>query len=227
MTDRVYALASQNLQIPAIDLNGQELDIFIDVDYWSGGALSNIFHNLEEVRVDLIENWHDLDLNQLEALRTDRLVQIEEEIYDCRFQTRLRVLSSQVRINIADIALLALERQGFTLQTCGYDRHDQRCAFTASTRNLDGSEVVIQVTPSDLDLGKNDLHVHSKDAELRTLHELKLRSETLRQVLSNCGLEVGAMTIDKGNTASPYPQRLIPNRRVSESGKKAMYRVQP
>jgi hypothetical protein len=221
MVDRLYGIIEENWNVYAVDIDGNEIDCVIDVNFWTDGMLSQITLFLDKIREWLATQREGISLEQLLNLRAEQLLKIENAIHDCRFQARLAVLSSQLRINIADVALTALEEQGFAIQKSGYDRHDKRASFTATTRHLDGSEVVIKVVPSGDDQMKNDLHVQSSDAEVRTQHELRLRMQTIQRILTGYGLELAPIQVEQVPVA-PDAGHNRSRKRVTE--RKSTYR---
>ena len=81
-------------------------------------------------------------------------------------------LNSQLRVNIADIVIQALESQGFCFAASEYLQNDQRKAFSANVTNLAGDKIIIGVEPNKGEPGSSNLHLISADAEQRTEHEL-------------------------------------------------------
>jgi hypothetical protein len=118
-------------------------------------------------------------------------------------------LNSQLRINIADLVIEALQKQGYVLQQAEYAGSDQRMAYSAKVRNLEGNEIVIQVYPSDL-VGKNELHLVSLDRENRTEHELRQRSLEVTRSLGQHGLQVDNLRSigSDRKRPDPIPQQL-------------------
>lgn len=104
---------------------------------------------------------------------------------------RVNALNSQLRINIADLVVRALQEQGFALEGSEYKSADQRSTYGARLTNLEGNEVVVQVAPTGQNLGANELHLESLDREERTEHELQQRWYEVSRSLASFGLEVG------------------------------------
>jgi hypothetical protein len=103
----------------------------------------------------------------------------------------VNALNSQLRINIADLVVRALQDQGYALESSDYESADQRKTYDALLSNLDGSEVVVKVAPSGRDLGQNELHLQSIDREEHTEHELQQRWLEVSRSLTHYGLDVG------------------------------------
>jgi len=57
---------------------------------------------------------------------------IKEEFDTLIYETRLAVIFAQMRINIADIAIQALEKQGFALNECGFEENNMLMPYYIS-----------------------------------------------------------------------------------------------
>jgi hypothetical protein len=187
-------MAERNRKSPAIDLQGNELDILIEVDHWSGGELSRLIEYTGDL-LDQLETSNELlDFATLENLINETIPELSCELEDIITRVRMDVISSQMRINIADLVIGALSEQGFVPESSGYSKADLRDSFYANVRNLEGSEIVIQVEPIEGIGNRNELHLHSLDHEGKTRHELRQRSKEITRSLQKYGLQVGAMS---------------------------------
>jgi hypothetical protein len=193
---RFYAMLANCQSLPALDTDGNELPYEIDVDFWCGRKLSRLTEKTRNVLQQLEKNQAILDADALNQLIQTDFPASQEELDRLVVDARLAALNSQVRINIADLVVQALEQQGFVLQESKYSNNDQRKAFSARVQNLEGSEVVIQVMPVPGDAGKNELQLHSLDKDQRTEHELRQRSSEISRTLNDYGLVVGAITAE-------------------------------
>jgi ferritin-like metal-binding protein YciE len=188
--EAVYQLldiANDSRMCSAHDLDGQELPILVDSNYWSNGELQRAIDAIEELGLRL--QTVDISLTDLNQILKNELPRARKSVEQAIFLARLAVLNSQLRINIADLVIEALQKQGYILQQAEYSRDDQRLAYSAKVRNLEGNEIVIQVHPCE-EMGMNELHLVSLDREQRTEHELRQRSFEVTRSLSNYGLKV-------------------------------------
>jgi hypothetical protein len=171
----------------AHDLDGCELPEPVDIVFWSGGELDQVIERIENYGYRLQSD--ELSSTELLTMLKHDLPEAQQAVEGAVYKARLAVLNSQLRINIADLVIDALQKQGFVLQQAEYARDDQRMAYSARVRNLEGNEIVIQVNPSDC-VGKNELHLVSLDREQRTEHELRQRSLEVTRSLGQYGLHV-------------------------------------
>ncbi|MBA4379095.1 MAG: hypothetical protein C0393_00120 [Anaerolinea sp.] len=186
-------LAKKNREIPAIDLNGNEMPFSIDLKKWSGEKYLTLIQQINGIHSILRNNAQRLTIQDLRNYLQEVLPQLENELDDLIFQARWEVINSQIRVNIADLALQALEKQGFVLNQGGYVNNDMRETFFASMRNIEGSEVFIYVDPGRENT--NALVIDSKDKLPRTEHELRKRFQEISQTLLQYGLQVGPMEV--------------------------------
>lgn len=181
---------------PAIDLEGNELPEMIPVDIWTNGRLSQLSNEVEQVFRELDQSGCTQKTNQLQSILNNFIPQRIESLVDIIHDARKAVLSSQMRINIAEVVVAALEKQGFALADAAYELDEMRNPFHARLVSLDGSEVMIRVVPSK-DTGSNDIFMENHDAEERTDYELKNRASEITQSLGQYGLAVTNMQILK------------------------------
>lgn len=139
---------------------GEEMEL--DVDFWTGGGLarheaelenqiSELIDGEEILTIDDVRRWHE----QLDATSgtTDELVQT----------AKAAVLASQIRFNLAQIALDVFETQGFRLYDSTYEGDDPRNAYVMKVRNIAGSEIVSVIAPFEGNFGENRLTLHAYD----------------------------------------------------------------
>jgi hypothetical protein len=175
---------------PAHDLDGEELSVDIDVNYWSSGELGRLVERVNSLLNKLDLEPAELGSGDLADLIETELPKLRQGLQDAVYHARLAALNSQLRINIADLVIQALQRQGYALQDAVYSSDDMRRSYAAKVKNMEGSEIVVRVDPDAADVGRNELHLISLDKEMRTEHELVQRSREISQSLNQFGLEV-------------------------------------
>ncbi|MBP1466483.1 hypothetical protein EYB53_012280 [Candidatus Chloroploca sp. M-50] len=188
----ILALAQRNRTCPAMDLQANQLDIMIEVDYWTQGRLSALEAELNALITQITDTAQPLTTSELRQLAETALPSMHARLEQTIAQARDAVISSQLRTNIADAVVQAFEEQGFQLQDDTYEGEDQRHGFVAQVSHLDGSKVTVVVTPNDT--GENNLNIHSYDAQQRPEHELRTRAEAIAKALRQRGLQTGAIT---------------------------------
>jgi hypothetical protein len=193
--ERLVELAAQirdrierQLHVHAMDVDGNELSEVIDVDFWTEGAYGDLVDDFNKLLAS-ISNQPGLMDADIEENR-NLLIEIETRSVELVTQARMGVLSSQLRFNIAQIVVQALETQGFNLEEARFNRSDYRDAFTATTRNLSGNEVVVTIDPSPNLAEGGKLHIASTDSTLITEHELLQRNQEIFKAIDEAGLDV-------------------------------------
>jgi thioesterase domain-containing protein len=141
----------------------------------------------------LSQEQRSLSTEEMRQANHELLSIIRERFESIIYEARLNALNSQLRMNIAEQALQALEIHGFKLNEAGYVGKDMRAPFTAQLDNPDGSRVTIQVLPTDKTTQElsNELVVITKHPDLKTEQEARLQWEELCRTLNQYKLHVG------------------------------------
>lgn len=188
-------MGNANRRVPAMDLEGKELEIDLDVDVWSGYRLSRWMEMVEAYQRQVEQNAENLDVPALRNLVQVSAPDLKTKFQNIIFQARMAVIHSQLRINIADIVIRALTMQGFDLAEAHYLDDDQSQAYTARVVNPEGAEVVVQVAPVTGTSLKSKLSLENHDSIERTENELKRRAEEIRKTLNAFGLHTGTVEV--------------------------------
>lgn len=198
--------------IAAVDLDGNELGIPLEVDFWTAGSLSQVQGDLRALLGMLAT---PLDLEALAAIG-EALPGIETRLGELAEAARLAVINSQLRFDIAEVVVAALSEQGFTLEEGAFSAGDAREGYCVKLLGADGGEVEVHIAPRPGGEMENDLHLLSHDAEARTRHELRARMNELVRSLSWHGLEVSnTQQLEQGKKpAQPKNKREYARQRV-------------
>jgi hypothetical protein len=207
----IHALAMENQEAEAVDLDGAPVNVMLDVDYWTSGSLSNVFYEVEELFKKMEDTEHLPSTVELRRMLKNQLPEIQDELGEAVFNARVAAINSQLRINIADLVVQALQEQGFSLENASYQGVDMRQSYAARMMNFEGNEVEIQVAPYGSGIGENELHVRSFDEQLRTEHELLQRWREINQSLAQRGLSVRQAEV----VGAPHMVRENPRNRYS------------
>ena len=183
-------VVERSAQVQAVDLEGQEISERVDVDLWTQGGYSDLMQRSQALVAQLESGMEHNPTRALQQILSHDLPALREEFTDLVHQARMAVLSSQLRINIADLVVQSLEAQHFVFSEGHYDAEDMRRAYSASLKNLAGEEVVIQVHPHGTDSLENDLHIISLDRSQSTEHDFRRRFMEVQTSLTESGLVV-------------------------------------
>jgi hypothetical protein len=182
----------QTASVTALGLEGEVLPEQVDVAYWSNGKYRDLLDKCRQFSDLLTQEQESLSIEELRKANDEFLPIIRERFESIIYEARLNALNSQLRMNIAEQALQALEVHGFCLNEAGYVDKDMRAPFTAQLSNSDGSRVTIQVLPSDKTTQElaNELVVVTKHPYLKTEQEARLQWEELCRTLNQYNLNV-------------------------------------
>ena len=196
-----------NSEVHAIDLQGQEMPERVDLDYWTSGKYRQALERCRQFLAVVEEG--QLSAEELKRIHTDVFPTIMEYFDSVVYEARLNALNSQLRMNIADTALLALELHGFQLQESGYMGKDMRCSFTLHLENSDGSQVSIEVLPIAAQAQElaNELIVKTEHPYLKTEQEARQQWDELCRTFRQYNLDVSRPEI--GSAASAPIQNQV------------------
>jgi hypothetical protein len=197
-----------NARVSAVGLEGEELSEQVDLAYWSGGKYHELLDKSRQLLRLLSQEQQTISTEELRRTYGELLPVVEDRFESIIYEARLNALNSQLRMNIAERALQALEIQGFKLSGAGYANQDMRAAFTASLENFDGSRVLIEVMPTGTTKPDliNELVVITNHPHLRTEHEARLQWQELCRSLGQYDLQVGRPEV----RATPPPTASTP-----------------
>jgi hypothetical protein len=181
-------LIEQNAFVPAFDLDGNQLNSTIDVDFWTRGGLSKLRQRCAGFLDQLRNPVASLDCADLERIANAILPQLEHSLSDLIAQARFKIILSQIRFNIAQRIQEALSEQGFEVQQGIYCEGDERQPYQLILSNLEGSEVHVWVE-SGAQLGEYELQIDSIDAAPRTEAELHQRANEILSSLHKLGIK--------------------------------------
>lgn len=197
-----------NARVSAFGLEGEELPDQLDVAFWSNGKYNELLDKCRKLLSLLAQDQEQISADELRRTYSSLVPVLTEKIQSIIYEARLNALNSQLRMNIAEQALQALENHGFRLNDAGYANKDMRAAFTAALENPDGSQVTVQVLPTaqaHQDLS-NELVVITQHPYLKTEQEARLQWEELSQSLHQFDLQVSRPTIGSAPpVTSSYP----------------------
>jgi len=176
-------------QVHAVDLDGNPLDETMDVEYWSWGAWRDMVKECQRYINLLKRSQDELELEQIAQIR-QQLESQEHQLPQLISQARQNILSSQVRYNLAECIVQALQEQGFFLVESQYQGQDQRQPYQTVLKDYAGSEIIVQLAPQPDCPILHTIDLISEDAGIRTQHELRQRASALKNALQAYGLDI-------------------------------------
>jgi hypothetical protein len=180
-----------NLQIPGLDLEGRVLPTIIIVDEWIDGAMTHLKRQVQHARKKLYGPASPVKLAELDRLITRKIPKWHQIVGDLVTRARVEVINSQLRMNIANLALEALSTQGYQVEAARYDDADMRRDYCVQMVDIEGSRVMVKVK-SDLNQPQAmELDLYASDNNKRTQHEITQRAVELQRSLQRAGLQVG------------------------------------
>lgn len=202
----ISALTSINVQEDCrftFETETGDVSVDGDVNMWTCGKLS-----ANKVKIDEIANR----LKTPDALSTEQLELLNEQLMIIRAETdslgdyaKEALIASQIRVNIADNILGALEDAGWKLEDSTYNCEDMREAYNVKLTNGLGDEIVAIINPRESlnHLISNELIINFFD---ESTNDEKVRSSHLHSItsaLDNNGLVCGDPKCKEGYENRP------------------------
>jgi len=186
----LFEQVSSNSVVPAIGVDGEDLNIEIDLDYWSNGKYSDLENRLKTLLPMLKSFKQEINFDDLVKIATELIPTFKEYFNEIIFEARQNSINSQIKINVAYLAMKALEKHGFSLKQAQYENDDMRDAFSAQLCDPDGSNIILQITPNKVN-NSNNLVIDTIDDTIHTEDEYIRRWEEINHTLTEAGVEVG------------------------------------
>jgi hypothetical protein len=201
-----------NGKVNAIGLQGEILPDLVDLNYWTNGRFSQLLDHTRQLSENIIQDQDILTTGDFDRIYNQIIPSIRTSFESLISHARWSAINSQLRMNIAEKALHALENHGFCLDAAGYSENDMRAQFNAHLASPDGSEITIEVVPtqrSDEELS-NDLVVITTHPFLKTEHEARMHWDELSETLSQYNLNVSRpqiLSLSNSGSFEETPQR--------------------
>jgi hypothetical protein len=139
---------------------------------------------------------------QLKDMLENHLPELKNEFDEIVYRVRYCAINSQLRVNIADLAVHALAEQGFISDKNGYQDNDQRNRYITQLVNIDGSRITIQIDPIDDLETTNDIVMLTEDVTPKFQPEVRKRANLILQSLQKWGLHVGQIQTSPRNAST-------------------------
>ncbi|MBT9133197.1 MAG: hypothetical protein DDT33_01733 [Firmicutes bacterium] len=163
----------------------------LEVDHWTHGELSAFEEESKGLQEQLVRGENTLTTEQAKEIMV-RMEAMKPRLTEIVERARQNILASQLRVNMAEMIVAALQGQGFTLEDAAYEGGDERNAYVAKVKNIAGSEVVTVISPEKDKLGKNAVSIHSYDETFVDEATLQQRANEITAILNEEGLEAEA-----------------------------------
>lgn len=211
--DLLDSTINANQNIPACDTEGKELDTWIDVDAWVNGRLNQLSRTVNALRLRL-QTPSPLSLQELKHLVEHHCPELHQRLIRLLDESRQAVIAAQMRVNIADLVITALTRQGYEIQSAGFSDGDMRRQYDLTLENQDGGTVEIHVIPLSSKSPRHELVLDSRNDAVRSEHELHQRANEILTSLRHYGISIQDLAEERpvqwGEQSVQIPVQLCP-----------------
>jgi hypothetical protein len=194
---QVETLAEENRQRPVL---GEDAEVVagyqLDVAHWSEGEYDRV--RQDAARALTLARDPLTGVQELRALREEEAPRLERSLGEAVERAGMRQLTSQMRVNLADVVADTLAEIAFydlVEEESGYHDGDQRGAYRARLRHeASGNEITVEIDQADKDSPQCVIRVLSHDHDITAEAELRDRAEAVYQALREEGVPIGLDT---------------------------------
>lgn len=187
-----------NSCLEVTDEQGTKLDgVILDVDLWSDGELAMVRAETEELARREAAQADPPTLEELREIVERYVPSLDARLENIVGRARVRQGASQFRVNLAELAVSALE-EATGLSWAGeaiYAGNDPRRAFYSRLRHPDGGEVVVEVTSTETE-ESCVLRIHHHDGGSTSEAERARQANAVADALRHRGFQAGALSAD-------------------------------
>ncbi|MBN1372551.1 MAG: hypothetical protein JW987_11490 [Anaerolineaceae bacterium] len=188
--DKIRQKADMCRNIQAIDIQGQPLDMALDVAQWAPQELQAIMDEIEAIEEQVRQQADNLIPEQLHSVLGNDIPRLQTRILELADHVQHLSLNAQIRYNIAQMVVAAVITQGYRITSGSFDHEDFDQGYVLNAMSGDGGELVVRIDPIPGQVNAQDLQIISKDHLLRTESELRQRAREINKSLKQFNLEI-------------------------------------
>lgn len=158
----------------------------VEVDYWVNGRLSDYEKQLTSLEKQLKDGEKTLTTEEIKEIG-QKIAQLEPVLGDIVEQAKLAILSSQLRVEIADRVVETLSSLGYTMNDAVYEGEDDRNAYVVKMHNIAGDEVVTVITP-EKEFGTNSVSINTFSSTILDEKATQQQAKAIFEVLEEEGV---------------------------------------
>lgn len=198
----------------------------LEVDYWTYEELSQFENEVKSIHKRIEDEQETLSIDELRKI-LEQLEELQPRTAEIVEKACRSIIASQLRAEIADMAIEALETQGYGVQDATYEGKDPRETYVAKMKNIAGSEISLVISPVDEDKGLNEVSIHSYDATFVDENTLMERACQITEMLSEEGVMQASKPREiKGGAKAKYSDirkiraKTLPTQRTAKTASK-------
>lgn len=159
----------------------------VEVDYWVNGRLSEYEKLLNSLEQQLKEGEKTLTTEEIKEIG-QKITQLEPVLGEIVEQAKLAILSSQLRVEIADRVVETLSSLGYNMDDAVYEGNDDRNAYVVKMHNIAGDEVVTVITP-EKEFGTNSVSINTFSPTIIDEKATQQQAKAIFEVLEEEGVK--------------------------------------
>jgi hypothetical protein len=198
---------------------GEEQKFKLEVDYWVEGRLTAYEEQLQGIATQLENGEKTLSTAEVKQIG-EKIKQLEPSLEQLVEEAKLNIISSQLRVEIADGVVEALSAAGFTLenpeQNATYEGNDQRGRYVVKVKNVAGDEVVTVITPEQ-EFGKNSVSINTFSETVIDEKATQQNAKAVFDLLAEEGIQAIGQLECENNSRQDYQNLQAVKNRQTES----------
>jgi len=176
--------------IQAIDVQGQPLDMNLDVAQWAPHKLQELTDAIEAVEEHVRQEADHLSPEKIQEILSSEVPHLQARILELIDHVQHLSLNAQIRYNIAQMVVAAVITQGYRITNGSFEHEDFDQGYVLNARSADGGEMIVRIDPIPGQVNAHDLHIISQDHLMRTESELRQRAREINKSLKQFNLEI-------------------------------------
>ena len=177
-------------RIQAIDIQGQSLDMTLDIAEWAPQEFEALVNSIEGIEEQVRSSADHLRPEQLANILSSEIRPLHSQILEMVDHVQHLSLNSQIRYNIAQMVVAAVITQGYRVIHGSFEQEDFDKGYVLNAQSADGGEVIVRIDPIPGQVTAHDLHIISQDHLLRSESELRQRAREINKSLQQFNLEI-------------------------------------
>ena len=203
---QLETLAEENRQRPVVGPDDEVIAGYVlDVAHWSEGEYDWVRQDTAQALARARDPQTDVE--DLRGLRDEEAPRLERSLGEAVERAGMRQLTSQMRVNLADVVADTLTEIAFydlVEKESGYVDGDPRGKLLALLRNeASSNEITVEIEQADKDSDQCVIRVVSHDHDTTSEAELQDRADAVYQALRERGVPVGLVA--SAPVAEPHP----------------------
>jgi len=180
---------AQELVKLAFDMEDGVQELDVEIDFWCNGELTTLKNEAIE-QEKALKNSENLTIADFKTM-IEKSSELEAQVVALTQKAKDAIILSQLRSDMAEDIIQALDNGGFSLKESCFMEDDQRKSIHLKMENISGDEIVTIITPKENRENQLDIHFFGnsnesfKQTQLRNIFD-RLKKENIECTAPKC-----------------------------------------